>query len=392
MNRFLRKFNFLFHPLNYCVLAVDVVLILLLSVLGMRISIFAPVADAIKEFSTTDIYYQILKGEEPLSCDSIVLVDMTEIQSREELGGLLLEISSQQPAVIGVDVSFEGLKLDPEGSAFLKEAVAECPEAVFAYKLEDYDSTTESYNRVVHSFFAEELKVKEGYVNAATQSSNVQRFMRPIYEVNGQTHYSLAAAIVQKFRGKDAPKFIPNQLYPIDYTPTEFDVITPDSLALVGDRLKGRIVLIGGVTNYNDMHLSPLGKTAGVNIIAYSVRTLMDSPKVADDSIFSDSNIWQAVFCLIFVLFHCTLFRWSETLKYKSLKRLCTMSPTFLFEVSIATALMLGVSFYMFVAHSVVIELKWAAAMLTFTGPSLHLCLLAKDFYLDFFSPNRYSS
>lgn len=362
----------------------DCFLILLGSLVALNFSIFAPVADAVKKFSTTDIYYQILNHEAPLPCDSIVMVDMTEVHSREDLAGLLLEIESQEPAVIGVDVCFEGLRLDEEGSAFLKEAVADSPDAVFAYRMEDYNPQKGTFEKIMHSYFAEDLEVDEGYVNTATQSGDIQRYTRPIHENDGQKHYSLSAAVVKKFKGENAATFLPNQLYPIDFTPTDFPVVKADEVSCSGDKLKGRIVLMGGVSNYDDMHVTPIGRMPGIKLIAYSVRTLMNNPQVENTSLLSASTLGQFAMGVLFVILHCAFFRWGERRTHASMRRLCTMSITFLFEVSIATALMLYYSFYMFVEYNVIIELKWAAAVIALTATSLQLCHFIQEFYNDF--------
>ena len=61
----------------------------------------------------------------------------------------------------------------------------------------------------------------------------------------------------------------------INYRNVGFRVIAPDDIEQEAGFLEGKIVLLGGVREERDAHVSPLGKMPGVMIQAYTVDTLL---------------------------------------------------------------------------------------------------------------------
>ena len=79
------------------------------ALIALNLSFFNPISEAIKSFSVTDIYYQMMSEKESRL---ITLVDLSHLYDRGLIAQTIKEIEECQPAVIGVDCIFEGEKED----------------------------------------------------------------------------------------------------------------------------------------------------------------------------------------------------------------------------------------------------------------------------------------
>ena len=93
---------------------------------AINLKILNPLVQALKEYSITDFYYQVIGiGEERDTSRIVTIVDMTELTDRRDIAYALREVQEQQPKVIGVDIVFEGLKPDnPEGDSLIAAVAA----------------------------------------------------------------------------------------------------------------------------------------------------------------------------------------------------------------------------------------------------------------------------
>ena len=294
-----RVLKYLFHIDHLMVTLITFLLVWLLSVFTFNVSFMSPVANAIKNLSMTDVFFKIQNGVVvPDTSQLITIVDMTELTSRGEIGELLEEVSAHEPIAIGVDLIFEGMKDDVEGNLILESAISEISDkTVFAYKLIDYDEQRKMFTNTVFPYFDDLFPITLGYANVTDdmERATIRTFI-PSMLLNKEPVFSLAAELAKKMgvevNGKEKETLI-------NYEPTTFPVVSYNDLKKNTHLIKDHIVLIGTYTEEQDMHLSPLGKTPGVEIQAYTLQTLLQHKRV---------DILSHIACLVIGFILCYLF------------------------------------------------------------------------------------
>lgn len=260
--------------LAFCIVGV-------LAAIALNTGFLDPVAKVIKNFSMSDVYYQILQeAGEPDENNDIVIVDMSELHKRQELAKLLDDIEEQEPRVVGIDVVFEGLKEDSIGDEMIWDAAGKYDNMVFSYRLVDYQDDRTGYTDAVHSFFAEALEVEEGFTNMQRDLyGGIKRVLSIGKKYHGALQPSFIAKVANRHLGMEAVA-IEDRDMTINYTPTYFTVIPFDSVKYHAEELKDKLVLFGAMKEETDMHYTPLGKMAGVELLAYSIQTLLEHKEV----------------------------------------------------------------------------------------------------------------
>lgn len=259
---------------------VAILLLLMVKVLAevtTRLSFFDPVQRAINNFSISDIYYQVLEeADNKTESPFITIVDASTLYDRGRIAEAIHEINACQPAVVGLDVMFEGLKGDTLGSELLVEAIHEIQNPVTAFKLKDRNMVTGEFTNSTHSFFSPLEHVEEGYINLQRVSlGGAVRDMGTWNILNGDTVHSLPYLMAHKFSANVVYDKLPKRQL-IDYTPTDFPVVPYDSIFYHQELIKDRIVLLGAVNDPEDKHYSPYGRIPGSVIQAYTIQTLIE--------------------------------------------------------------------------------------------------------------------
>lgn len=260
--------------LAFCIVGV-------LAGIALNTGFLDPAAKVIKNFSMSDVYYQILQeaGEADENND-IVIVDMSELHKRRELAKLLDDIEEQEPRVIGIDIVFEGLKEDSIGDEMIWDVAGKYDNMVFSYRLVDYQDDKTGYADAVHSFFAEALEVEEGFTNMQRDLyGGIKRVLSIGRKYHGTLQPSFITKVANRYLGMKAVA-IEDRDMTINYTPTHFTVIPSDSVKYHAEDLKDKLVLFGAMKEETDMHYTPLGKMAGVELLAYSIQTLLEHKEV----------------------------------------------------------------------------------------------------------------
>ena len=267
--------RFFFHRDHLLIVVGAFVLLGVVSFVTLNISFLNPVSRAWKAFSVTDLFFDIQhygpSGESP----AIAVVDISDVEDRGDLAVLLERVALCDPACMGVDAIFEGLRSDEEGNARLVDAVRTYGDKmIFTCKLTDYDRQAGCFTSSVHSFFADSLPIREGYANLKNNLDNLPvRKLSVQNKLGANTVKSFPAAIVEQFAGRSLENHGEDWL--INYRNVGFRVIAPDDIEQEAGFLEGKIVLLGGVREERDAHVSPLGKMPGVMIQAYTVDTLL---------------------------------------------------------------------------------------------------------------------
>lgn len=259
-------------------------LLIVLCMMFLNLSIFNPVERSIKNFHMTDMFYEIHNSDNLRdTSDIITIVDMTSIYDRSRLANIIDSIKACEPAVIGVDIVFEGLRGDTVGSERVAEVV--CADdgvpIIWAKKLTQFNDTIQEFKGNVQSFFMDFADADEGYTNVQRDINGGTVRTFGVYRMaNGVREYSLPARVAAMYKGDS----IPNQTnadQTINYYATYFPVLAPEEISKHPELIRGRIVIFGATHDEQDMHYTPIGKIAGVEVLAYATQTMLKYDKVA---------------------------------------------------------------------------------------------------------------
>lgn len=335
---------------------------------SMNISFFNPVARAINSFSMTDVYYACeMEMAAPDTSRTITIVDISKLFDRGGFAEITEALHALQPAVIGYDVIFEGLRGDTINSMILSDAIKdvafnktkENTPLVFGFKMK-LDDEKQFFTSSVHSFFSDTIPVTEGYVNVqADINGNTLQTFSITRLLNGNPVYSFPYQVVRAYDPTitENGSTIHDDLF-IDWTPTHFTVIPYDSLWENKDLITRRIVLIGAADDDADKHWTPLGKLSGVEMHAYSIQTLQEHKNIHNMSPFG-------VFVLSFliVLFtQISLYHFHKWLKRLSNPWILFIMNTSIFQSFILflwAGFIIWAGFLIYVKFDLYINLAW---------------------------------
>lgn len=257
----------------------------LFALFALNLTVFNPIAQVVNDFEMTDVYYHILQdGDAQGESSDVVIVDMSDLYSRREIAATLDAIARQKPRVVGVDVVFEGLKEDTLGDAMIYHTASQYDNIVYSYKLLDYQDDEVGYTESVHSFFASDLHVLEGFTNMQRNLyGGLKRQLTLGRRYQGKMQPSFITKVVNTYEGREACKPQDKDLN-INFSLRNYRVISPDSVVMLGEELRDKVVLFGAMKDEYDMHYTPLGKIAGVELLAYAVDTLINQTEVKTTS------------------------------------------------------------------------------------------------------------
>ncbi|MCR5820426.1 MAG: CHASE2 domain-containing protein [Bacteroidaceae bacterium] len=358
MRRFLREFFALDH---FLVVIYAIFLMWLVVTLAVNISFLNPLERAVENFSMTDVFYDIssTSGERD-SSDLITLVDMTDVYDRSRLADIVDSIQKYEPALMGVDIVFEGWRGDTAGTERIIEAIcgASSP-MVWAYKMADWNEEEAQFESTIHSVFADYVDVNEGYTNVIrdTNGGTVRSFGISRMAEH-QIQHSLPATVATTFLG-DTTIYDRLTDQNINFTATIFPVLQPDSIWLHPELIRGRIVMLGATHDGQDMHFTPIGKMAGLEVLAYTIQTMVEH---RDVKLFSG---WQT---LLFTLIIIWLGQLCQHFVLQQFKRRHSHIAHFLYESEVTTAIitffiliiLVGICFWLFFTYNVYINTAWA--------------------------------
>lgn len=351
------KLKYLFHIDHFLVTTLALVLLWLLSIITFNLSILDPVADALDEFSITDVFFEIENNKEENieTSDLITIVDMTDLHNRGDIASLMQEIGLNNPLCVGIDLIFEGEKDDSIGNKELVEAVNNLGEtAIYSKKLTDYSGETDKFANRVSSFFTKDIEVQEAYTNLVNDMSSTRVREFTATQQEGETEsISFPAAIASRFdttlvsNHKDS--------YLINYRNVKFPVVKFDEIQEKADLIDGHIVLIGTMTEEQDMHMTPLGKMPGIEVQAYSLLTLLEHKDL------QELPLWLSIL-ITFVL--CYLLEITIDAVPRCVEKSTKIPIVFLRESGLITALLLLLwvivvtwfMFYSFTRWNVIID------------------------------------
>lgn len=243
---------------------------------AFNLKVFNPVAEILEDYSFTDFYYKLLDGAGERDTSRIVtIVDMTELTSRQDLAELLTGIDALHPKAVGVDVVFEGYKEDVLGDTMIAVAARNVRNFVFSYKIIDsMDGET------VHSFFSPNDSVTEGFTNMPRQLyGGMKRSVSIGRDVGGVVQPSFIKKVAEIYAGQEVVPLADKDLS-INFSPKYYHVVSCDSIFEHRDLIEDHLVLVGAMKEEGDMHYTPQGKIAGVELLAYAAETMLRQSEI----------------------------------------------------------------------------------------------------------------
>lgn len=294
-----KVFRYFFHRDHVIITLFGFALLAIFSLMVVNIDFLNPVSRALKNFSITDMFFEVEHTDKPEECNIITIVDMTELYDRGDIAELIREVDECNPMCIGVDLIFEGVKDDGIGNEMLEQTLLTLKSpAVFANKLTDYSGASNSFNDIVRSYCAEECGLTEAYTNVTDDmmGSNIRELStHRLYKNQKQTSFPVK---ITEMAGINNTNNDSEDLL-INYRNVDFRVIPNDKIGENRDILEGSIVIIGTMYEERDMHNTPLGKMSGAKIQAYSLLTLLEHRQVHH---VPDIICWIIAFLLCYLL------------------------------------------------------------------------------------------
>jgi len=337
----------------------------LLALLALNFSVLNPVAQTMKSFSMTDIYYHVLKDyAEPDTSHAITIVEMTDIHDRFLLGERIDEIEACHPKVLGIDIVFEGFK-DEMGDSRVTQSATSYDNSVFSYRLRDWANDSLGYMTEIHSFFADTAHICEGFTNyernlygGLKRKANLRR------RVSGETRSSLVLEVARKYSDGHIAETSTEDVN-INFRPTVFRVVSSDSIAFYHHLIEDHIVLFGAMHELADMHYTPLGEMAGVELLAYTIQTLLEQSEVKHPS------TWATIIISFLIVFITRIGRqaylsWAKS--FKSEWVVFFLTTTFVIGILLFlwSAVIMCLAFFAFVLYDISINLGWALGTIPF--------------------------
>lgn len=248
-----------------------------------RIGIFDPIKAAFDDFYTTDVYYEVMHSEKPDKDEDIVIVDMTDLTTRDEIAQVITDIKNCKPKVLCIDLIFERPSFDSTDDVALLQALKleDCHQ-VMSCKLRDYEKESSSFRNCLYSFFhdVDNKNTKWGYSNYRhIRMGGITRETSLFQKTNDSIVYSLPYTAACEYQGVTLKRQDLNERL-IVYDDIDFDTIASSEVLQNSQKIRGKLVLLGTLHEEADIHFTPLGKMAGVKVVAYSIRTYIKGGEI----------------------------------------------------------------------------------------------------------------
>lgn len=346
--------------------------------IALNLSFLNPISEVLENFSLTDKYYQMMPSRES---QSVYIVDMTSLFNRSDIAKTMIEIESCHPAVLAVDCVFEGEKDDTLADNAIIQVAESYPNIVFSYRLLDELTIDSGYCRSVHSFFVDKIPVHEGVANMQRNNlySGVKRDLKLGWLVNGEKRLSLVGEVVNLYAGNKVVTDADDDVN-INFTPTRFTVIAPTEISQCRDMMEGGIVFLGAMTDETDRHYTPLGKIAGVELLAYATQTLLEHRQIIKPGWFLHCVI-SVILVMFANLLQVSYLRWTSGSKNPMIYHV--MGSAYMLGVMTFfwITLVVWVTFICFGLYNVSIEIEWSIAAMAFLATSRSFYAACKEYF-----------
>ncbi len=296
------------HPI---IAAIAVVLGLAVASVALNLKFLNPLKSALADFSTTDLFYQQqLQAGVRDSSTQITIVDMGALYDRGEIAVLLDEIEQLNPRVVAVDAVFQNWREDSLADMALAAVCFAYDNILLNCYCFDLNPTSDNYETLVKPYFFEGLDDPSPFVNDSTATkgrmccslmpremygNGTKRTVTMSWQTLGQSIPSFAWLAASRYLGEEAMP-ISSKPININYRPKDFNTLLPEEVSQHPELIRDHIVLFGAMHENEDMHQSPIGKLAGLEILAYAIDTLISHSEAKD---LTGWPLWIISFLLI---------------------------------------------------------------------------------------------
>jgi hypothetical protein len=276
---------------------------------------------------------------------------------------------------------FQGVKEDTVGDNWIRSVADAYDNIVFSCKLEDYSVKGQEYTSVKRSFFADDVTPNQGFTNMPRNDlyDDMKRKVAVGRLLNGEVAPSFVTQVSNMYAGQEVVT-LKNGDVNINYQPTHFDIISYSEVEEHPELIEDRIVLFGAMKEEGDTHYTPLGKIPGVEVLAYSVQTVLNEKEVIN---VPNDLTWIVSFLITMATLVWT--RWYRSYiearcHYGFWRVLLTSIIVMGFLRFLWMALFTLLGFLMFHLFNVSLNLGWAFSGIAFllTGESFYNVLVAK--------------
>jgi len=222
------------------------------SLFQFSIKAINPLTKSLVDYEITDIVFSKFRDRSKVDFDENIIMVNSRKPDRENINRLLEQLSSYQPAAIGIDLLFSEIK-DPQTDARLQEILKTYPNIVVASTLGDYDDQSETFtgSEECHPYFCDASVT--GYINFVAKEGYTIRLFSPIETVDGRRKLAFGPKVAQMVDASKVETLLKrgNEVERINYKGNTDSYIAYDidqildskeSLASV---FRGKIVLLG---------------------------------------------------------------------------------------------------------------------------------------------------
>lgn len=357
-----------FHHLEVVALAIGIMSFF--AAIAFVSAPLAPLKRTLSNFSFTDIYYEISSETKADSSKTIVIVDLTKLTDRRDIARTIKDIQKCNPKVVGLDFCLDNRGENIEGNMMMEEVAVDYPNMVWSMKCLDYKNNSIGWTHEIHSYLTEGIQVTEGTTNMPRGSlyDSTKRKCPLAETLNGQIVPSFCTQVANMFLEKDIRNGRTEDL-DINFSPTYFRKISPQEILKNRDYIEGSIVLVGALYEESDRHWTPLGKIAGVEVMAYAIQTLLD-----DKEIILVSKTLLVLVSLIIIFIVQILQTWYIDITHESKNLFVRFIIGSGYVINILTFLFtsvfLGLGYLLFMIYGISLNIAWAISAVAFLGTS----------------------
>ncbi len=236
----------------------------LLALIPINTHVLDPIKMALQDFDYNDLAYSQFDKNGHTSVDTNIVVVNIGNADRAGIAGIISELASKKPAVIGVDVLFNEAKAAAPDS-LLVQLFSGSDKIVLAYHLQ-------AEKRVLAaSGFLWPNAMARGYANFVGEEGGSIRHTAPIMKNKGTVYQSFAAAVAQVAYPVEYKKLVyrNNRTEQLNYTRTANKFLVVDGKEILAGRetsisFTGKTILLGYISpdpnSIEDKHFTPFNK------------------------------------------------------------------------------------------------------------------------------------
>lgn len=339
------------------------VVVAMITLLVLNVSFLNPIGRAFDNYSVIDLYFQMLAETSPrTSSRAVTVVDMSALNMRRDIADVIDHIEQYNPAVLGVDIVFEGIKEDTIGDNRIMDQAERYNNIVYSCK--SYRDNEGSMQEV-HSFFTPFIDVKEGIVNFQRDLyAGIKRYMQTGIQSSNELRPSFVFQIANNFAKQQVAPFSEEPLL-INFTPKRFEQLSCDSVSQYPNLIENRIVLLGATKEEYDMHYTPLGKMSGVELQAYAIDMLVNKENVR--TVPTALLFFISILLVLFVeVIQNSFLEFAERIQKPIPRFLLSTEMAISIITFIIMAMLLAISFHFFRWFGLFINLGWAFSAMAF--------------------------